>query len=362
MPWPLITLRERRRQVRDSVASHLPGADATIPNSVLRELGESQANLTHDNDAHLDWVARMMMPDTAEGEFVDRWANIWLRQGRKSASHAFGQATISGVSGSSVEAGTELTARVIDSAGETQVLLFEISTGITLSGPSGVASIEALTPGALGNLDEGAQLSFVELPAGIDGQAIVAAPGLAGGADVEPDTEVIDRYIDVIQDPPHGGKRNDYVQWAKEVPGVTRAWAVQDQGVGTMTVRVLMDAIFAGAQGVPDGAALTVIKAHIDTVRPVTVYQLFVVAPTVQAMNITITDLANDTPEVRTNIATELREMLKARAAPGQTIYASWIREAISAAVGEDWHDTAIANQVPSSGGHMIFLGNITYS
>ncbi len=113
MPWPLISLRDRRRQVRDDIAAHLPGADASVPNSVLRVIADAQAALAHDNDLHLDWVARMMMPDTAEGEFLERWANIWLPKGRKGATSAKGSAVITGEIGAAVPTGAELTATVL---------------------------------------------------------------------------------------------------------------------------------------------------------------------------------------------------------------------------------------------------------
>lgn len=359
MPWPLISLRDRRRQVRDSVATRLPGADATVPNSRVRAFSESQADLTHDNDLHLDWVARMMMPDTAEGEFAERWANIWLPQGRKGATYAAGSITVTGDVGAVVPTGAILTAQAFDAAGESVTLEFEVVTGVTLATTSAAVEIAAVTAGALGNLEEGAQLGFLEALDDLDGEAVVSAPGLAGGADQEADSDLIGRYIDRIQNPPHGGTANDYVQWMLEVPGVTRAWAKQEMGVGTVTCRFMMDTVRAAFDGFPQTEDLELVAAYIDGVRPVTVGDRYVVAPIEQSFDVTISLLANDTPEIRTNVRTEILEMLKARAAPGGTIYASWIREAISAATGEDHHDTAIANQVASSAGHLITLGNV---
>lgn len=362
MPWPLISLRDRRAQVRDDIAAHLPGADATIPNAPLSVLAEAQASLTHDNDQHLDWVVRMMMPDTAEGAFADRWGNIWLPEGRKGATFAAGQITVTGSSGSSIATGAQLTASAYDADGTSVTLLFAVSAGVTLSGPSATVSIAAQTEGALANLAAGAQLSFIDVPSGIDGVALVASPGLAGGADQESDADLISRYIARIQLPPHGGADFDYVAWALEVPGVTRAWAAQEQGAGTVTVRFLMDEVRAGTNGIPEDADVALVQAYIDARRPVTVAQIYVVKPIAQALNLTITDLANDTPEVRTNIAIEIREMLRARAKPGAMIYAAWIGEAISAASGEDHHTLSLSNVVPSSAGHIVVPGTVTFA
>jgi uncharacterized phage protein gp47/JayE len=362
MPWLVPALRERRRQVRDLIAAYLPGADAAVPNSVLRVVGDVQAALTHDNDQHLGWLARMMMPDTAEGPFAERWANIWLADGRKGATPAAGAIAVTGALGAVVPVDTLLNAVAYDAAGQSQRLTYKVLVGVTLATSPSIVQVAALTAGALGNLETGQQIAFETVPAGIDGQATVAAPGLAGGADQESDADLVARYIDVIQNPPHGGTTNDYVQWAKAVPGVTRAWARQEMGAGTMTVRIMLDVARAAFGGLPQPADLTAVAAHLDTVRPVTVAELYVLAPIAVPLNLTITDLANDTPAVRTAIGAELAAMLAARAAPGQTIYASWVREAISAATGEDHHDIAVGNVVPASAGHMVVPGTVTYT
>lgn len=362
MTWPVISRRERRQQVRDDIAAHLPAADASVPNSVLAVLADAMASLTHDNDRHLDWLSRMMMPDTAEGEFVDRWASIWLDGGRKAASYAAGAITVTGTPGSIIPTGAELTATVIDTDGTASALTFRVPAGVTLSGAIATVEIYCTTPGAIGNIDAGGELAWAVALTGIDGTATIAAPGMAGGADQELDADLIARYVDRIQEPPHGGTAHDYVAWAMTVPGITRAWAAQEMGIGTVTVRVMLDTVRAAAYGVPDVEDLAAVASYLDTVRPVTVAQVYVEAPIAQALDITITDLIGDTPEIRANISTELAEMLRARAVPGGIIYASWIVEAISAATGEDHHDASVSNVVPTSAGHIIVPGVITYS
>lgn len=366
MPWPLITLRDRRKQVRDDIAAHLPGADASLPNSPLRVIGDAQASLTHDNDKHLDWVARMMMPDTAEGEYAERWGNLFLREGRKPATFALGSIIVTGAIGAVVEVGALLTATVVDPKSGQQLAVNVVTThSVTLATTSAAIGVEAEIPGEIGNLPEGLALAFVDVPADIDGQAVVAADGLAYGTDAEPDADYIARYIDVIQEPPHGGNAHDYEQWLEQIPGIKpgRAWcAPQEAGVGTVTLRFMMDDVRAAFDGFPQSADLALVQAAIDKVRPVTVAQAFVVAPIAQPLDLTITDIIGDTPEVRANVRIELLAMLRARARPGGMIYASWIREAISAATGEDHHDTAIANVAPLSAGHLVTLGTITYA
>ncbi len=362
MPWNLPLLRDRRRQVRDDIAAHLPGADASVPNSVLRVVGDAQAALTHDNDRHLEWVARMMMPDTAEGEFAERWANIWLPEGRKPATYARGHATITGTPGAAIPAGTVLTASLVDADGTSVTWQYEVTTGLTLSGASAAVAIAATDAGALGNLDEGATLEFLSVLPGLDASAVVAAPGLAGGADIETDEDLRVRTIDRIQAPPHGGTAHDYVQWALEVPGVTRAWAAQEMGVGTVTIRIMLDDVRSYLNGFPAIDDLDLVTAYIAERRPVTVADFWVVAPVAQPVNLVIDDLIGDTPETRANIAIEFAAMLRFRSRPGAIIYASWIREAVAIATGEDHHDLTIGNVIPASAGHLIVPGNITFT
>ena len=45
MPWSTPTLKDVRGLVRDNIRGTLPGADASIPNSVLRVLGDAQGGL-----------------------------------------------------------------------------------------------------------------------------------------------------------------------------------------------------------------------------------------------------------------------------------------------------------------------------
>lgn len=361
MPWPKISLRDRRTQVRDDVAAHLPGADASVPNSVLRIVGDAQASLTHDNDLYLDALVEDVMPDTATGAFADRWADMLLPEGRLGASAATGTITITGSAGSSVPLGTQLSAVAYDDDGVLVTSLYVTQAGVTLAGPSIDVGVTALTPGAIANRDGGTLLAFVTVPPGIDGQAAVTDAGISGGAEVESDEDVRARYLDVFRNPPHGGNANDYVQWARSIAGVTRAWARQEMGIGTVTVRFMMDDVRADAQGIPTAGDAAVVATYIDGVRPVTVADFFCLPPVAQPMAVVIHDLVGDTPATRASIETELRAMLRARATPGGIIYGSWIGEAVSIATGEEHHGNTFVDVGPASLGHIVTLGSISY-
>src|SRR5262245_47045047 len=104
MPWATPTLRDVRGFVRDYIRGSLPGADATIPNSVLRVMSDVQGALCHLTLQYIDWLALQLLPDTAEREWLDRHGDIWLvnsdgTTGRKLATLAQGTATFTGLQG-----------------------------------------------------------------------------------------------------------------------------------------------------------------------------------------------------------------------------------------------------------------------
>src|SRR4030095_12743419 len=78
MPWVTPQLRDVRSLVRDSIRASLPGADALVPNSVLRVLSDNQGALCHLTLQYIDWLALQLLPDTAETEWLDRHGDIWL--------------------------------------------------------------------------------------------------------------------------------------------------------------------------------------------------------------------------------------------------------------------------------------------
>ena len=191
-----------------------------------------------------------------------------------------------------------------------------------------------------------------------------------GGADIESDDSLRLRLLLRIQAPAHGGNASDYRQWALEVPGVTRVWvAPQELGIGTVMLRFMMDEAQAAHDGFPqgDGAPtysgdIKTVFDHIEALRPVTA-ELFVAAPVPAPLDITVSGLQPDTPEVRAAIEAELRDMLFRRGTPGATIYRSWIWEAISIAAGEDRHSVAVpASDTSHSAGTLPILGTVTYA
>jgi uncharacterized phage protein gp47/JayE len=342
--------------VRNDVMAALYGA-VLVGNSVLRVMSDAMAGLAHLVLRYIDWLALQLLPDTAEKEWLDRHGNIWLVNadgtiGRKSATFASGAATATGMVGSIIPAATPMNA-----LGVNYETMAETIIG---SGPTPVSvPIQALDPGSIGNMSEGDSITFTVPIAGVDTSATIVS--MKGGADTETDDQLRSRILFRIRNPPMGGDIADYIIWATSVPGVTRAWAACEIGPGTITVRFMMDDLRADNNGLPEPDDVLVVSDYIDSVRPVTVKDCFVFAPAFFFYNITITQLTDDTPEVRARIEQSIKDMDLAKSAPGQTMYRSWVNEAISIAIGEISHELIFDTTPMPSMAYMPKCGTILY-
>lgn len=356
MPWSTPTLKEVRSLVRDNVRASLPGADASVPNSVLRVLSDAQGGLCHLTLQYIDWLALQLLPDTAETEWLDRHGTIWLvnsdgTKGRKQATFATGTVTFTGVSGTVVPTGTQLVGSSVG---------YETTAEITIGTVPTEAPVRALDAGSDGNIEEGGSLSLAgEIP-GVTGAVTVIE--MTGGVDTESDDDLRARVLHRIQNPPMGGAVADYVTWALAVPGVTRAWAAPEQGIGTITVRFLMDKLRASDDGWPTPTDIQTVADYIDKMRPVTVKDCYVVAPIKHFIDITIASLVPDSDEVQGAIEASMRAMLHELASPGQTIFAAWVSYAIMNAPGVQSFKLVTTDDHPmESVGHMAVLGTILF-
>lgn len=360
MPWETPTLGEVRRLVRDDIAAHLPGADATIPNSVLRVLADANAGLATLVLQYIDWLSRQFLPDTAEKEWLDRHGRIWVG-GRKAATYAEGSIALTGIEGVVVPVGTRLVVRSTE---------YETTEEITLGDAGTPVAVRAILPGVSGNQPTGTGASVSLALSGLDGTAEVIT--LAGGAEAESDDSLRERVLFRIQRPPMGGDADDYVAWTRALPGVTRAWcAPNEMGVGAVTIRFMMDDLRAGSGGYPNESDLAAVRAALDLARPVTVKDLFVEAPVSEPVSFTISNLDHDTPAVRAAVIASVRALIAEKAAPGhalngvlqpaQTIYREWVSSAILAAPGVESFDLVMDDHVMPHGGAMAELGTVVF-
>lgn len=312
-------------------------------------LARVHSGAAHGLYGYLEWISRQVIIDTADGDMLERHASIWGVE-RKSASPAVGNITVTGTNGAIVPADSTLA--------RSDGAQYTTDAEATISGGTATIAVTAVEGGQAGNASAASSLSFDTPINGVSATATVAAGALTGGADVETDDDLRARLLARIQAPPHGGAQHDYVAWALEVPGVTRAWAYPAElGLGTVTVRFVRD---DDASPIPDAGEVTAVQEYIDSVRPVTA-DVTVVAPIAVPLNFTI-DLTPDTAAIRAAVEAELRDLLLRESEPGATILLSHIREAVSLASGENDHIlSAPAANVTHAVGEMATFGTITW-
>lgn len=350
MAFPRPTLTELIDRVLADLSSRVVGVDgAVLRRSVLGVLGRGLAGASHELHGRLDYIARQVLIDTAEVEYLERWASVWGVR-RKSAEFAIGNVTFTGTVGSTIPLGAVLQRQ--------DGVLFETTAAGNFLTSSLTLPARAVEAGAAGNTDAAVTLTLQQPISGVQVSAAVAAGGMVAGSDAEGDDGLRARLLTRIQQPPHGGASFDYVNWALEVPGVTRAWVYpMELGLGTVTVRFVRD---DDASIIPDAAEIEAVQDYIDELRPVTA-AVTVVAPIAAPLDMTI-QINPNVSDVQEAIEAEIRDLLHREAEPGGTILISHLREAVSTAAGELDHVivTPTAN-VEHDTGEIAVPGTITW-
>lgn len=344
------TLTELIDRVIADISSRITGVDgAVLRKSLLGVIGRAEAGAIHMLYGYIDWVAKQVIPDTAEKEYLERWCAIW-GIARKTSSFSTGTALLLGTPGRPVPAGTVLQRQ--DGVQYTTLSEGEF-TGTTLS-----LAVTATVAGVDGNAAAGTAVFLLSPISGVQSSASLQVAAV-GGEDVESDERLLARLLERIRKPPQGGAESDYVTWALEVAGVTRVWVYPRQmGAGTVTVLFVCDDT---EDIIPTPSKVAEVQAHLEAKRPVTA-EVFGAAPIEAPLNPSI-KLRPNTVAVQAAVRDELQDMLSRDALPGGTILISRIREAVSLAAGED--DNAVLSpmaDVPNATGHFATLGTITFS
>lgn len=348
MSYSRPTLAQIVERVRSDVLSRL-AQDDVLRRSDSEVYARVIAGVTHGLYGFVDWLSRQMIYDTAEAEILERWASIWGVT-RKPAAAATGSVTFTGSAGSLVPAGS--IAQALDG------VQYATLADATIVATTVVAAVQAVSAGAAGNRAAGQTLTLVAPVPGVQSAALAGL--LSGGADVETDEALRSRLLSRIQTPPHGGSAADYVAWALEVPGVTRAWCYPlELGTDTVTVRFVRDNDVGSI--IPDAGEVAAVVAYLSARKPVTA-QLTVLGPAAVPLNFTIAVTPNSAA-VKTAVEAELRDLLLREATPGGTLLLSHIRAAISAAAGETNYTMTSPNaDVVSTTGNISTFGAITWA
>lgn len=360
MPFNRPSLPQLVTRIGADIEARLPGADAKLRRTFEGVMARVLAGATHGAHGHLAFLADQIIPDTAESEFLRRWARIWLGDEAESpASAAVGSILVTGSAGSPLPAETEFQRAdavlfTTDALATIPVVApFEVSVNVT-----------ATETGIDGNSDVGTNLSLVSAVAGIDADATVEGPGgLTGGSDQESDESLLARLLARISDPPSGGGPGDYVAEALKISGITRAFELPNQlGAGTVLVLVVDDSRTPPA---PSAAKIAEVQAALVAFAPVTAV-VTTAAPLFKELDAAISlDPDPATAEGITasaNVDIELDDLLVREAIPGGTTAISKLNEAISVAPGENDHVlTSPTVDVTTTTTELLILGTTTF-
>lgn len=324
MPFQRPTLTELIDRVSNDISSRLIGSEgAVLRRSLAGILARSEAGAVHLLYGYLDWIATQAMPDTAIDEYLDRWASIWLTEGRKAAAFAGGVIPMAGIDDSVIVAGTMIQ--------RPDGVLYEVQADATIAGGTADVTVVCAVAGIDGNVAVGTRMTLLQPVAGVTSSALLV-DAITGGVDIESNDRLRERLLIRIRMPPQGGAEYDYVNWALDVAGVTRAWCTpQAFGIGTVGVVFVTDDDPGGI--IPDAGKIAEVQAYINARRPVTA-DVFVGAPAADPLDITI-KISPNTAAVQAAVTAELNDAILRDAEPGGTIYISRLREAASLATGE---------------------------
>ncbi|WP_353191419.1 baseplate J/gp47 family protein [Pandoraea pnomenusa] len=374
MPFQRKSLSTLMAEVAADISASLQGADALLRFAVLRVIGKIQAGMANMQMGYLDWIAKNAVPFTAEDEYLEGWAAL-KKVYRKAASAASLSAMFVGTPGRSVDAGT-LVVRG-DGAEYT-------TTATAAAGADGIitVTIVASVAGAAGNADPGTVVSLGVAVDGVQSNGTVAGT-VATGADIELDDPLRSRMLDAYQSTPQGGDEDDYVGWARAVPGVTRAWcAPNGAGGGTVVVYTMFDVARASVNGFPAGnngvsqydkgpkgapratvatGDLLVVADSIASKQPVTAL-VWSCSAIPNALTFTISGLAPATTATRNALKAAIADVLYRNGNPlGGTINRSDIESSIAAISGTSGFLITLVQGV-IGGTTTTYAGNITGS
>jgi uncharacterized phage protein gp47/JayE len=304
--------------------------DATLPPLSTEEaLNIATAMALRDLYDHQTYISQQITPTVDSDD--DTIIELAISEGviRKQATYAYGPVQFTGTSPIPVD--TEVT--------HTNGNIYVVTSSNSPSGGVVTVEVQAQDAGADGNLDAGETLTLVSTVSGVSPDGVVLDDGIASGTDLETIASLLDRLLYRKRNPFVGGALHDYVAWAREVSGVTRAWAF-DSWYGKATVGLAF--VYDDRTDIlPTSAEIEYMDEYIrrhsdpatgvDIGRPAGI-ELVTVNLTLKQTPLNI-HLIPDTAENRTAVSANLNT-LSQTLSPGDTLLLTAIQTAIGSTNG----------------------------
>lgn len=150
-------------------------------------------------------------------------------------------------------------------------IVYETVAAVALDAPTVTVTVRAIGDdsgsdgsGAIGNLPEGAVLSFANTPANVATDATVVEV-LVTGTDAENIDAYRKRIIKRVQRRPQGGAYADYQAWGEAVAGIANIYPYAGANPGEVDVYVEATEESSGdPDGIPTGAQITAVREAIE--------------------------------------------------------------------------------------------------
>jgi len=306
----------------------LSALDARLARENNQVLAFVHGTGVHGNYLYMErYLSKQVNPRTATDEFFALWLQTY-GLAIKPANAAEGLVVFAGTPNAVIDADVDLD---VDS-----IKYVTAEAGVLDATGKAVVPVIAQAGGANTNQDAGVILSLVNPIAGVDGTATVDVDGLRRGTDAETEDEARARLMQRIQNPPLGGAPHDYERWAREVPGITRAWGIRTPyGPGSAGVVIMAD---DNPDGLPTEADKQAVYDYISDPNRGPADELFVIIPTPVFVDMQIR-LEPDNTTNREAVELELRDLFFREAGPGLSIPHTHLTEAVSVAGGEYTHE-----------------------
>ncbi|MFZ7107917.1 baseplate J/gp47 family protein [Avibacterium avium] len=354
MPYQSPTLSQLIQQGEQQFLSRFPDMKR---HSVISVLNRVNAALSAGEHKHLDWLAKQIIPTTADEDYLLEYC-VYKGIYRKAASAATGIIRIEAVNAAEIPEGTTWRDNRTN-------LTFVATQTYQIEAGTAEIAVQCEEVGAIGNVAANTPVSLTNAVLNVKPTAMITL--MSGGTDIEPLSSLLSRLIQRVQYPPAGGAAHDYVRWALEVSGVTRAWCFpRYYGGGTVGVAIVLD---EQADILPTPQDCERVKSYISGHKnsvtglwegmPANV-ELFVFAPKVKRLDLTIRLIPN-TEAVKSAVKLALISLFKSLP-PGGLLYLSHLRACISNVVTEmDNSVVSVQSDIQLAPDEILVLGDIQW-
>ena len=280
-----------------------------------------------------DWVGRQCFPQTAQGDYLDKHAQLRGLE-RRAATAAVGVLSFE-----------------TDHPPEADLSIPEGTVCMT----SAQVRARAVEPGAGGNAAVGTVRAMAVAPVGVS--RCTNPEAFSGGLDAEGDESLRERVLETFRRMPNGANAAFYQQEALSFPEVAAATVVaRPRGVGTV------DVFLATAAGLPDSGLLEQVAAHLEERREIAV-DVQVKAPEVRTVDVSVQVAARpgaDFNTVRQAVESAVRGWFDGRLL-GQSVLRAQLGALIFGVEGvENYALTAPAADVAAAVDELPQLGTLT--